>query len=155
MSSDGRYVVFASSAADLVPADTNGATDIFVRDLNASTVGRSLTGSGGPDVLVGSAADDTLTGGAGNDLFIFAIGDAHDTITDFTPGGAEDLIDLINVALPDFGGAGSVAGRDFTDVLALASQVGANTVIEFDALNSITLIGVNMANLTANDFLLV
>ncbi len=32
LSRDGRFVVFASSAANLVPDDSNGATDIFVRD---------------------------------------------------------------------------------------------------------------------------
>jgi hypothetical protein len=30
MSADGRYVVFASGAANLVPGDTNNATDVFV-----------------------------------------------------------------------------------------------------------------------------
>jgi Tol biopolymer transport system component len=37
MSSDGRYVVFQSDASDLVAGDTNGVTDIFVRDLVAGT----------------------------------------------------------------------------------------------------------------------
>jgi hypothetical protein len=32
ISADGRYIVFASGATDLVPGDTNGASDIFVRD---------------------------------------------------------------------------------------------------------------------------
>jgi Tol biopolymer transport system component len=32
ISSDGRYVAFSSAAANLVPDDTNGATDIFVHD---------------------------------------------------------------------------------------------------------------------------
>jgi Tol biopolymer transport system component len=32
ISADGRYVVFASSASNLVPGDTNGAGDIFVHD---------------------------------------------------------------------------------------------------------------------------
>ena len=31
-SADGRYVVFPSSAANLVPNDTEGTSDIFVRD---------------------------------------------------------------------------------------------------------------------------
>jgi Tol biopolymer transport system component len=30
MSADGRYVVFASAAGNLVPGDTNNATDIFI-----------------------------------------------------------------------------------------------------------------------------
>ena len=33
MTPDGRYVVFASAATDLVPGDANGIPDIFVRDL--------------------------------------------------------------------------------------------------------------------------
>jgi Tol biopolymer transport system component len=32
MSADGRFVVFASEAGNLVPGDTNGVLDIFVRD---------------------------------------------------------------------------------------------------------------------------
>ncbi|HEV7534296.1 MAG TPA: hypothetical protein VGP90_01600, partial [Acidimicrobiia bacterium] len=32
MSGDGRFVVFASDASNLVPGDTNGAMDVFVRD---------------------------------------------------------------------------------------------------------------------------
>lgn len=37
MSPDGRYVVFTSDASDLVAGDTNGWSDIFVRDLVAGT----------------------------------------------------------------------------------------------------------------------
>ena len=37
LSADGRYVVFASGATNLVAGDTNGATDIFRRDLQAGT----------------------------------------------------------------------------------------------------------------------
>ena len=37
LSTNGRYALFESSASDLVPGDTNGLTDIFVRDLVAGT----------------------------------------------------------------------------------------------------------------------
>jgi len=37
MTPDGRYVAFVSAASDLVPGDTNGIPDIFVRDLQAQT----------------------------------------------------------------------------------------------------------------------
>lgn len=40
MSSDGRYVVFASDATNLVTADSNGMTDIFVRDRTTNTTKR-------------------------------------------------------------------------------------------------------------------
>ena len=33
MTPDGRYVTFVSAAMDLVPGDTNGIPDIFVRDM--------------------------------------------------------------------------------------------------------------------------
>jgi len=32
ISADGRFIAFASAASDLVPGDTNGATDVFVYD---------------------------------------------------------------------------------------------------------------------------
>ena len=37
MTPDGRYVAFASDASTLVPGDTNGIADVFVRDLQAGT----------------------------------------------------------------------------------------------------------------------
>jgi Tol biopolymer transport system component len=47
MSSNGRYVAFASEANNLVPGDTNGVSDVFVRDLLTGTTRRvSVTGSG-------------------------------------------------------------------------------------------------------------
>ncbi|MEU7904461.1 hypothetical protein [Actinoplanes sp. NPDC049118] len=47
ISDDGRYVSFASDAANLVDGDTNGKRDVFVRDLIAGTTTRvSLAQSG-------------------------------------------------------------------------------------------------------------
>ena len=40
LSANGRFVAFASSASNLVPDDTNGACDVFVRDLQAGTTER-------------------------------------------------------------------------------------------------------------------
>jgi hypothetical protein len=39
ISGDGRYVVFASAATNLVPGDTNGLTDIFLRDRDTDADG--------------------------------------------------------------------------------------------------------------------
>ncbi len=47
ISGDGRYVAFASSARNLVPKDTNGARDLFVRDrLSGTTTLISVAGAG-------------------------------------------------------------------------------------------------------------
>src|SRR5205085_9443575 len=37
LSADGRYVAFASDATNLVPGDTDNATDVFVYDRQAKT----------------------------------------------------------------------------------------------------------------------
>ncbi|MEV0275308.1 hypothetical protein AB0I22_02835 [Streptomyces sp. NPDC050610] len=47
ISADGRYVVFSSAAANLVPGDTNGAADIFVKDLRTKRVERVSVATGG------------------------------------------------------------------------------------------------------------
>jgi len=40
ISSDGRYVAFTSEASNLVADDTNGVTDVFVRDMLTGTTTR-------------------------------------------------------------------------------------------------------------------
>jgi Tol biopolymer transport system component len=47
ISADGRYVVFYSDAANLVPGDTNGADDVFVRDRLKGTTRRLSVSSKG------------------------------------------------------------------------------------------------------------
>lgn len=95
------------------------------------------------DTLNGGAGDDTLTGGRGNDTFVFETGMGHDTITDFAAGlGATDVIQLIGLGFDSF-----------DDVLAVATDVGENCVIQISATESITLEGVQLAQLAADDFL--
>lgn len=47
ISADGRFVAFESWASNLVPGDTNGWGDIFVRDLEAGTTTRVSVASDG------------------------------------------------------------------------------------------------------------
>ncbi len=47
ISADGRYVTFGSSASNLVPDDTNGVWDIFVKDTETGTTTRVSTDSSG------------------------------------------------------------------------------------------------------------
>ena len=47
ISVDGRFVAFLSDATNLVPGDTNGVTDVFVRDRVANRTTRVSLGSGG------------------------------------------------------------------------------------------------------------
>jgi archaellum component FlaF (FlaF/FlaG flagellin family) len=62
ISADGRYVVFLSDASNLVPGDTNGFGDVFVRDLRTARitrVSRSSTGvqGNGPASFPAISAD--------------------------------------------------------------------------------------------------
>jgi Tol biopolymer transport system component len=47
ISADGRYVAFLSESTNLVPGDTNGYQDIFVRDLQSATTERASVDSTG------------------------------------------------------------------------------------------------------------
>lgn len=75
VSADGRYVTFSSAATNLVPGDTNGYSDIFLRDRVTGTVERiSVSSTGGQanssSALSGSVSPDgryvTFTSSATN-----------------------------------------------------------------------------------------
>lgn len=69
ISADGRYVVFESAASNLVAADTNGAPDVFVRDLQAGTTTLvSVARDGGP----GNGASGAPAISAGGGFVSFA-----------------------------------------------------------------------------------
>jgi Tol biopolymer transport system component len=60
VSTNGQFVVFQSDASNLVPNDTNGVTDIFVRDLVAGTTTLvSVSTNGGP--ANGASTDPVIT----------------------------------------------------------------------------------------------
>src|SRR5262249_39974629 len=55
---DGRYVVFSSGAQDLVPGDTVGTPDLFIRSIPVPTVGSTSIAS----VARGQTFDVTVNG---------------------------------------------------------------------------------------------
>ncbi len=86
ISDDGRFVAFTSRATNLVPNDTNGTYDIFVRDLQSGTTelvscsslgvqGNSASELGsisgdGSSVVFRSSADDLVGGVSGLQIFL-------------------------------------------------------------------------------------
>jgi len=56
ISADGRYVAFESYASNLVPGDTNGFPDVFVRDTQAGVTARVSIASSGVQGNVGSSS---------------------------------------------------------------------------------------------------
>ncbi|MFN8629822.1 MAG: PKD domain-containing protein [Chloroflexota bacterium] len=105
ITANGRYVAWYSAAANLVSGDTNGATDVFVRDLQAGkTLLASRSDSGaaanGPSILGTVSGDGTTASfrsGATNlvpgdtngvdDAFMRDLGTASPPVAviDFTP----------------------------------------------------------------------
>ncbi len=58
ISADGLHVAFESHASDLVPGDTNGVRDIFVRDIAQNTTVRVSVDSAGAQVFAESRHPD-------------------------------------------------------------------------------------------------
>ncbi len=55
ISGDGRFVAFSSAASNLVPGDTNGEPDVFVRDRLTGKTARVSLATGGAQARRGSA----------------------------------------------------------------------------------------------------
>ena len=104
----------------------------------------NLDGGAGNDKIDGGAGDDTLSGGSGSDVFVFWDGHGSDVITDFVVAGTND--DEIDVS-------GLTLVSTFNGVMGYASQIGADTVFNFDMDLVLTLSNVAMTSLTSDDFL--
>ena len=59
ISADGRYVAFESVASNLVPGDTNGTRDVFVRDRQTGTTQRVSIDSSGVQMVGTSTFSST------------------------------------------------------------------------------------------------
>lgn len=64
ISADGRYVVFTSSATNLVAGDTNGVRDVFRWDRETGQVTRVSTSAAGAQ-LAGASYDPSISGSGG------------------------------------------------------------------------------------------
>jgi Tol biopolymer transport system component len=64
LSPDGRFVAFASIAPDLVAADSNGISDVFVHDTQTRTTIRASLSASGSEILCGPFAEECPPGGA-------------------------------------------------------------------------------------------
>src|SRR5436190_1064825 len=86
LSADGRFVAFQSAATNLVAGDTNGATDVFVRDRQTGTTERASVASGGTQGN-GSSAGPVLSADGGLVAF-------HSTATNLVAGDANGAYDV-------------------------------------------------------------
>jgi Ca2+-binding RTX toxin-like protein len=129
--------IYGSEFGDKLTGDSG------VNRLNGQLGNDIIDGGGGNDYIIGGEGNDTLTGGAGADVFIFETNFGNDTITDFWAGTTRtDRIWFQGVGFDDF-----------SDVLANAVDTAAGAVISVAGHGSITLTGVSIAQLHADDFI--
>ncbi|WP_319003735.1 Hint domain-containing protein [Alloyangia pacifica] len=110
----------------------------------------SLDGGDGADTLTGGAGNDTLTGGAGSDSYVFTPGGGADTVTDFdmTLDAGRTTDQLNTSALLDADGE-TVNTWDVT----VSDDGSGNAVLTFPTGESVVLIGVSPASVTADETL--
>lgn len=120
------------------------ATNFTDRVNGAGNTSESIFGFGGNDFLWGGqgAVSDSLFGGAGDDYFYYGINEGADVIFDFQTSSG-DVIDFYN---------GGSAYDTFTEIMAIASQAGNNVIFDFGAGNTLTLVNIDLGDLTVDDF---
>lgn len=77
ISGNGRYVAFSSLAGNLVPGDTNGNWDAFVRDLETKTTERVSLSAAGTEASSGSDSPSISDDGR----FVAFVSDANDLVS--------------------------------------------------------------------------
>ena len=137
--------VTGSDHVDVLTGDENNnilAGKAGADILSGGAGGDKIGGGEGDDWIDGGLGSDQLTGGADDDTFHFGALSGNDWIMDFETGA--DAFDVIEL---------DVTGFDtFDDVIAASIQSGADTVIQLNAKNSITLVDVGLAELSKDDF---
>jgi Ca2+-binding RTX toxin-like protein len=133
---DARFwgpVTLAANVENLLlnsPGSTAGTGNALNNIIVAGTVGATLNGLAGDDVLVG---------GAGADVFKVAAGNGSDAIMNFKPGS--DVIQL-----------GGYGVSTFAQLQAVATQSGADVKLGFANGETLVIRDVALSSLTAYDF---
>lgn len=112
-------------------------------NLFGGTGNDTLNGAEQNDLLNGGTGDDYLIGGQNADTFVFENGFDRDQIEDFSTSSSERI---------DLSGVSSIT--NFADLTSNhISQNGTSAIIDAGGGNVITLLGFNIAQFDANDFI--
>jgi len=143
---DGNDTVLGGNGQDSLYGESGD--DLLIGGSGKDTIdgGDGGDGGDGADTIQGDASNDKLTGGAGADyinggagfdLFVFEARMRHDTVTDF-----ENDIDMF-----DFTPLGITSISELT-----IYQQGADTVIQVNAGNDVTVLNTLVGDIDASDF---
>jgi Ca2+-binding RTX toxin-like protein len=143
----GTDTVYASASfelsAEIETLILTGAANLAAK---GNAAANTITGNSGDNVIDGGGGNDVLTGGLGNDIFVFGLASGKDRVMDFKPGaGIGDRLDL----------SAHTQFETLADVLAASTQVGTAVLINLGGGNSVSLNGVSLTRLAADDFIFV
>ncbi len=136
----GRDTVFLGDGNDVF-RDTEQDGPNGTDTVSGGTGDDTFHGAGGDDVFDGGTGNDLFFAGSGDETFVFADGFGNDTIVDF---GADDVLDLSAVSSIE-------SLSELTD--DHIRQDGENLIIDDLAGNTITLEGINILDLSGDNFL--
>ena len=130
--------------------DANGDTYVSIERVLGSSFDDEIYGSNGNDVLIGNGGNDDIYGGQGNDSLVGGAGtDNFAYVT--SDGGADVITDFFN-GEKIFIFSDNPGFDTFTELQAIASNAGANVIFNFGTGNTLTVVGRNIADLDADDF---
>ncbi|MFM8332725.1 MAG: beta strand repeat-containing protein [Candidatus Methylumidiphilus sp.] len=137
ISADGRYVVFSSSASNLVPGDTNNVDDIFLKDMQTGAIRRiSVNAFGGQRddgwrITSPALSADGLVAAFGSDYSKLVPGD--------TNGGSDTFIVYLDLPYINSAPTGLRLSTDRVDEnVAAGSVVGTLSSSDPDAGDAFT-----------------
>ncbi len=120
LSANGRYVAFSSSATNLVPGDTNGASDVFVHDGLTGLTERISVGSAGTEANLQSELPSISADGRyvafQSDASNLVAGDTNGKVDAFLRDRLAGSTTLVSVA------ATAVAGDGRSDLPAISAD---------------------------------
>jgi Tol biopolymer transport system component len=135
ISRDGRYVAFSSTATNLVSGDTNGRSDVFVRDRVAGTTRRVSVTTGG-----GQANGDSDFPSISDDGQQVAFGSAASNLGSGDGNGLHDVFvrDLTAATTRRVSVSSAGAGGDGPSLFPAISGDGSVVAFVSDATNLVT-----------------
>ncbi|MBI3925889.1 MAG: PD40 domain-containing protein [Armatimonadetes bacterium] len=160
ISDDNRFVVFESDATNLMPGDTNGATDIFLHDRTTGAVTRVSVDSAGAQadgpssrprisgngsvVVFQSEATNLVAGDANGKADVFAYGVGTGQVSRVSQGAAAFVGDDAESLSPDVSDDGDIIcyishrGDDAGPIRLLVYHRGADLTTDPSALFVVT-----------------
>lgn len=135
---DGNDTILGGAGVDsILGSDGNDSIDGGSgSDRIDAGAGDDIIGGGiGSDRIVGGDGDDTMNGGSGSDTFVFGESDDHDVINGF-----QNNIDTLNLT-------GIDGLNTWAQLEDMATQSGANVVLNFGGGDTITINNITIAQL--------